>query len=64
MAGTRLADFQVDSSSRTVNITSHLMYIITHHPLHAMMTKYAADRTSPLALAVGRVILSLLVLGQ
>lgn len=64
VADTRLADFLVDSSSRSVNITSHLMYIITHHPLHAMMTKYAADRTSPLALAVGRVIVILLLLGQ
>ena len=51
MAGTRLAGFLVDSSSRSVNITSLLMRIITHHPLHAMMTKYAADRTSPLAQA-------------
>jgi len=64
VVGTRLVDFQVDSSSRSVNMTSYLMRIITHHPLHATMNKYAADKASRLAQAVGRVIVILLLLGQ
>ena len=64
VAVTLLVDFRVDSSSRSVNITSYLIHIITHHPLHAMMTNYAADRTSPLAQAFGRAIVVLLLIGQ
>ena len=52
---TRLVDFQADSSSRSVNITSYnLMYIITHHPLHAMTINMLL--TGLLAQAVGRAI--------
>lgn len=46
LAVIRQVDFPVDSSLRSVNFTSYLMHFITHHPLHAMMTKYAADNTA------------------
>lgn len=63
LAGIRPVDFLVDSSLRSVNRIIFNAFI-THHPLHAMMTKYAADGTSPLAQAVGRAMVVLLLLGQ